>query len=103
MKAGSMNVCVEVKLSIPAADKHLYEMNSAAAQMTNDRDSVRVSVEDEFPNMMFAEFTMRKARQIDVVDKIGRTFSLYMEDYSTQSIWFPKEPRTGSPTRRSTQ
>jgi hypothetical protein len=100
MKAGSMNVCVEVELAIPAADKHLHEMNSAAAQMTNDRDSIQVSVEEEFPNMMLAEFTMRKARQIDVVDKIGRTFARFMEDYSTQSIWFPKKPRTRSPTNR---
>ena len=51
-------------------------------------------MEDELPNIMLAEFTMPKARQMDVVDKIGRTFSLFMEDYSTQSIWFPKEPRS---------
>jgi len=69
--------------------------------MTNDRDSIRVSVEDDLPNIMLAAFTMRKARQMDVVDKIGRTFSLFMEDYNTQSIWFPKEPETENPTRRS--
>jgi len=91
-----MKVCVKVELAAPAEDKHLYEMNLAAAQMTNDRDSIQVSVEDEIPSIMLAVFTMRKARQIDVVDKIGRVFSLYMEDYRTQSICFPKKPRNGS-------
>jgi len=67
--------------------------------MTNDRDSVRVSVEDDLPNIMLAAFTMRKARQMDVVDKIGRTFSLFMEDYNTQSIWFPKRTRNREPNK----
>ena len=94
MKTGSMNVCVAVELAVPTADKHIREMKSSAIQLTNDRGSIRVTVEDGLPNIMLAEFTMPKARQMDVVDKIGRTFSLFMEDYSTQSIWFPKEPRS---------
>jgi hypothetical protein len=43
---------------------------------------------------MLAEFTMPKARQMDVVDKIMHEFALFMEDYSTQSVWFPEKQNT---------
>lgn len=39
-----MNVCVQVDLTAPDADKHLREMRSAALGMTDDERSVRVSV-----------------------------------------------------------
>jgi hypothetical protein len=68
-------------------------MKSAAERVTDDHASVRAWVEKEKPKSAFAEFTMSKARQMDVVDKIMHQFALYMEDYSTQSMWFPHRPR----------
>jgi hypothetical protein len=38
-----------------------------------------------------AEFTINKARQIDVVDGIGKQFSYNLEGYLESSISFPKK------------
>ncbi len=91
-----MKVCVQVDLRTLAADKHLSEMRDAAERVTDDKQSVRVSVLDHEPRAMLAEFTMPKARQMDVVDKIMHEFALFMEDYKTQSVWFPHPPRNRS-------
>jgi len=88
-----MHVRVQVELTAPARETHLREMLSAAVRLTDDRESVRTSVVVDDPRAMLAEFTMPKARQMDVIDKIGHTFALFMEDYSTQLIWFPKPKR----------
>jgi len=42
---------------------------------------------------MIAAFTIPKARQIDVIDNIMPTFSLDMDDYQDQTVWFPKKAR----------
>lgn len=89
-----MAVRVNVELSVSAVEKHQREMCSAAVGLTNDRESVSVWVDDEDPRSMFAYFTMPKARQMDVVDKIMHRFSLFMDDYATQSIQFPKAGRS---------
>ena len=79
-----MKVCVEIELTAPSASKHLREMKSAAERMSDDLSSVRSWVNKEKPKSVFAEFTMPRARQNDVVDKIMHEFALYMEDYSTR-------------------
>ena len=86
-----MSVCVQVDLTVSAREKHLREMMSAARSMTDDYNSIRVSIISEDPKSMLAEFRMPKARQMDVVDKILHAFELFMEDYSTQSVWFPNK------------
>jgi hypothetical protein len=98
-----MNVRVQIDLSVPPAREHLDEMRSAAGLLTDNRKSVRVSVPSDNPKSMIAEFTIPKARQMDVVDKIMRRFTLFMQDYQDHTIWFPKKPRkktTESPTRK---
>jgi hypothetical protein len=88
-----MMVRSEVELTAPAADKHLREMGSAAKRITDDRSSVRAWVDKNRPKSVYAECTIPRARQMDVVDKIMHEFAEYMEDYSTQSVWFPHPPR----------
>ena len=88
-----MNVSVQVDLSAAVGEKHLAEMGSAANLLTDDRDSVRVSVLPDNSKSMLAEFTIPKARQMDVVDKIMREFAMFMEDYADQTVWFPKKPK----------
>jgi hypothetical protein len=83
----------EVELTAPASDKHLREMKSAAQRITDDQFSVRAWVDKDRPKSVFAECTIPKARQMDVVDKIMHEFAEYMEDYNTQSVWFPHPPR----------
>jgi hypothetical protein len=41
------------------------------------------------PNRLLTEFTIPKARQIDVVDGIAKAF-WNMDDYATCTIRFPK-------------
>ena len=97
-----MDVRVQVDLSVAPAERHLAEMRSAADSLTDDRQSVRVSVPADTPKSMIAAFTIPNARQMDVVDKIMRRFALFMEDYQDQTAWFPKKPRKRK-TRRSQQ
>ena len=96
-----MKVCSEVELTALGAAKHLRVMRSAAEHMTDDQSSVRAWVDQEKPRSVFAEFTMPRARQMDVVDKIMHEFALYMEDYGTQSLWFPHRPRKKRSRRKS--
>ena len=88
-----MEVRVQIDLSVSAGKKHLAEMRSAADQLTDDEESVRVFVPPESPTSMIAEFTMPKARQMDVADTIMRRFALYMDDFADQTLWFPNRPR----------
>jgi len=89
----SMDVRIQVDLSVEPAKKHLTEMRLAADSLTDDRKSVKVSVPTDAPKSMIAAFTIPKARQIDVIDNIMETFSLYMDDYEDQTVWFPKKSR----------
>ena len=88
-----MDVQVQVDISVAPEEKHLAEMRSAANSLTDDRHSVRVSVPSDKPKSMIAAFTIPKAREVDVVDKIMRRFALFMQDYQNQTAWFPKKPR----------
>ena len=89
----TMNVRSRVTLTKPAQKSHVEVMRSAANRLTNDRASVRAFVLPENKCAVAAEFTMNKARQADVVDRIAHEFAMYMNDYSTQDIWFPtKKP-----------
>ena len=89
----SMNVMVEVELDIKPKKEHWEVMQEAAEALTNDKSSVRVSTFQSKPNTLVAEFKMKKARQIDVVDRIGDRFSYDMEDYADSSIPFPRTMR----------
>lgn len=95
-----MKVCSEVELTAPVGTKHLSEMKAAAERITDDKSSVRTWVDKERPKSVFAECTIPKARQMDVVDRIMHEFALYMEDYSTQSLWFPHPPKKRGPRRK---
>ena len=82
-----MYVQVTVKIDeIPTAVHH-EEMQSVARSLTNDRNSVCVAVLKEGEMEITAVFTINKARQMDVVDKIGRAF-WYVEGYQDIFINF---------------
>jgi hypothetical protein len=85
-----MDVSVRVDLSVPAGQKHVKAMRSAAASLTDRPRSVRVRIVSGEPQTMIADFTMTKARQIDVVDRITRACTFFMPDYSKSTIWFPQ-------------
>ncbi len=66
-----MYVQVTTKIdAIPTAVHH-QEIKLAARSLTNDKNSVYVAVLKEGKMEITAVFTINKARQMDVVDKIG--------------------------------
>jgi DNA-binding MarR family transcriptional regulator len=87
-----MNVRVEVELISSATEADREDMFSSAKYLSNNETSIVVYIPDDKPDSVVVEFTIDKARQIDVVDKIGRRFRNYVENYSQSSISFPKNP-----------
>ena len=85
-----MYVQVKITLSVAATAVHQESMRTAARAKTNDRHSVQVFVPENSEKQVVAVFTIEKARQIDVVDHIGKAFR-FIDDYSDSSIWFPKK------------
>ena len=83
-----MNVKVEVELDCSAKDKHGKEMYDVAEKLTADKKSILISIPSNRPKTIIAEFTIKKARQIDVVDDIGREFLYCLSDYNESSISF---------------
>jgi len=85
-----MNVKVQVELiSYPkAVDRE--DMLASATYLTNDKKSVVVYIPDDMQRIIVAEFTINKARQMDVVDGIGKRFRCNVIHYSQSSISFPE-------------
>ena len=86
-----MYVEVKIELTQSPSAAHHEEMLLAARSLTNDRHSVQVAVPNKSKNAIVAVFTIPKARQMDVVDRIGKGFH-DVPDYSDSGIHFPKRP-----------
>jgi DNA-binding MarR family transcriptional regulator len=89
-RQGSMQVKVEVALRSSPIEVDEEDMSLAAACLTNDKDSIAVYTPEDESNTIVAEFTINKARQMDVVDGIGRKFWTSVRNYSQSSISFSK-------------
>jgi len=87
-----MNVKVEIDLCASPTEKDKEEMYDAAEYLTNDVDSITIVQQKGKCDKLIAEFTIDKARQIDVVDRIGKEFSYCVENYSQSSTSFPAKP-----------
>jgi hypothetical protein len=85
-----MNVKVEVELRAAPTDVDQDEMHTSAIVLTNNRNSVIAYIPTEKSTTIVAEFTMDKARQVDVVDRIAREFRCNISNYSQSTISFPK-------------
>jgi selenocysteine lyase/cysteine desulfurase len=85
-----MYVQVEITLDVKPTAVHEEEMREAARSRTNDKKSVRVHVPEDSEKMVVAVFTIEKARQGDVVDRISKAFR-FVDDYEDITIWFPKK------------
>lgn len=85
-----MNVKVEIELDAIPEKQDYIEMYDSAIILTDDPDSILIYKSKRLKNTIVAEFTIKKARQIDVVDGIGKEFSCSLEGYLDSSISFPK-------------
>jgi len=83
-------VKVEVELSASPTGVDREEMHASAMFLTNYKKSVIVYIPEGKPKTIVAEFTINKAKQMDVVDKIGKEFSYNVRNYSQSAISFPK-------------
>lgn len=86
----TMMVKSYVELTVPAEERHLKVAREAAEWLTTDKSAVTVVVPPGEPKMVVTTFPMVRARQIDIADRIMHEFAMDMEDYSTQSVGFPK-------------
>ena len=86
----TMQVISEIELSVPATERHVEAARDAARYLATDKDSVKVEVEGENQDIIRTTFFVAKARQMDVCDRIMREMRMEMEDYETQSLYFPK-------------
>src|SRR5438445_268616 len=97
-----MQVFVTIDLSITPQQRHVEQMRSAARSLTDDLDSVQVTCPSDSPKQIKARFTVPDARQVDVVDWIGRAF-WQVEDYQDSSIGFSRSVRRTRRTSGSSQ
>jgi hypothetical protein len=84
-----MYVQVEIKLDVKPTSIHHEAMRTTALSLTNDKNSVYIVTPEGHDEVIIAEFTIPKARQMDVVDNIGRSF-WFVENYQDSAIRFPK-------------
>ena len=87
-----MIVVVTIDLTRRVLKKHQKQMQEAARDLTNDRTSVEIHTFEKEPVRVMARFSFPDARQIDVVDQIGRAF-WDVDDYNDSSISFSKRRR----------
>ncbi|MBF0397356.1 MAG: hypothetical protein HQK78_11330 [Desulfobacterales bacterium] len=98
-----MNVRVELKLTSLPKSNHEKQMIKAANKLTDetdDKNSVATFNHPEMSQTIVAEFTITKARQMDVVDKIGKVFR-FIDDYSNIMITFPKKREEKIPKKHT--
>ena len=86
-----MDVKVEIALTQAPTTREEQQMHEAAECLTNDPQSIVITSSSKPPSSVIAEFTIPKARQIDVVDRIGRAF-WHVDHDNDSTIWFPKQP-----------
>ena len=98
-----MNVRIEIKLDTTPINKHREEMYAAAEYLTNDEDSIAILTLPKKSKAIVAEFTINKARQIDIVDRIGKRFRENIDNYCDSSISFPKTLSNSSNIKRKTK
>jgi hypothetical protein len=94
MEFGSMNVEVTILVSSPPTDQNLESLKAAAAELTDTRRSITVTVQEYESSRyeLITNFTMRRSVQYKVVDDISHRFEFYtwnLEGYQDMSISFP--------------
>ena len=88
-----MNVKVEVLLASFPTKADYEGVLASAMHLTNNSVSVKVHAPEDVANMIVAEFTVNKAKQIDIVDEISTEFKYCVRNYSESTICFPHPAR----------
>lgn len=89
-----MNVSVTFIFSQPVSQSDLDSFKSAAQELTSNRRSIQVSIQDAEENyVVVTNFIMGTTAQYKVVDNISREFEFWTDNikgYQDMSIQFPE-------------
>ena len=85
-----MLVRSKIELSVPVAKRHINAAREAASYLTTDKSSIKIEVVGEGKNWIYTTFPVKRARQVDVCDRIAKEMSMEMEDYQDQILCFLK-------------
>jgi DNA-binding MarR family transcriptional regulator len=97
-----MNVQVKIVLASEFNPIDVDEMFTAAKALTNDVDGIHVYETRSKNVSLWAEFTVDKAPQGEIVDKIRRKFEINMSNYGEISISFPEnDKKSAKSSKRS--
>jgi hypothetical protein len=97
----SMKVHVYVTFSVKPEKKHGEAMRLSASSRTDDKDSVSVSTAPGNGKTLVAEFTVPKARQMDMVDRIVQAFEDFVPDAIDFSASFPRSEAEDRKAKRA--
>jgi hypothetical protein len=92
MEFSPMNVQVTILVSSQPTDQNLESLEAAAAELTDDRRRITVTVQEGERYKLVTHFTMRRSAQYKVVSDIAHRFKFYtwdLEGYQDMSISFP--------------
>ena len=85
-----MLVRSKIELSVPVAERHINAAREAASYLTTDKSSIKIEVVGEGKNWIYTTFPVKRARQVDVCDRIAKEMSMDMDDYQDQILCFLK-------------
>lgn len=85
-----MLVRSKIELSVPVAERHINAAREAASYLTTDKSSIKIEVVGEGKNWIYTTFPVKRARQVDVCDRIAKEMSMEMDDYQDQILCFLK-------------
>ena len=85
-----MLVRSKIELSVPVAEHHINAAREAASYLTTDKSSIQIEIVGEGKNWIYTTFPVKRARQVDVCDRIAKEMSMEMEDYQDQILCFLK-------------
>jgi hypothetical protein len=94
MELGPMNVQVKILVASQPTEQDFDSMKSAAANLTNARKSIMVSLQkgDRYFELI-ADFTMKRTAQYKIVSDITQEFKFWthnLKDYEEMIISFPR-------------
>lgn len=85
-----MLVRSKIELSVPVVERHINAAREAASYLTTDKSSIQIEIAGEGKNWIYTTFPVKRARQVDVCDRIAKEMSMEMEDYQDQILCFLK-------------
>ena len=95
-----MLVMSRIELSVPVAERHVKAAREAAEYLTTDESAIQIEIRGKGKNWICTTFPVKRARQLDVCDRIMKEMIMEMEDYQDQALCFLKSEAEESRDQR---